>query len=109
MVTNGILRWAATRMASRRSSLQPQLLGSHSGYQVLINAPTTSTPALFSKAVETALSTPPDKPPKTFLLRGVFDCLCLFQILAIFVSFIGPKVAPTLEVPGMSVLSISRS
>src|SRR3989344_5829095 len=72
-------------------------------------APVTSYPFSLSKKAATLESTPPDIATKTFLLRGVFVCLCLFQILAIFVSFTGPKVAPALKVPGMSVLSISRS
>src|SRR3989338_3954878 len=72
---------AATRIASCLSSLF-----SHPSQQIICT-PVTSYPSFFNNKAATELSTPPDIATKTFILRGVFDCLCLFQILAIFVHF----------------------
>src|SRR3989344_6257607 len=72
--------------------------------QFFINTPVTSYPCSFNSAAATELSTPPDIATNTLGLRVVFNCLCLFQILAIFVSFTGPKVAPALKVSGKSII-----
>src|SRR3989344_5189675 len=64
-VKKGIPRRAATRMASRRSSLQ--LHSIQSGCQTFIKTPVTLYPSFFSMAAETELSTPPDMPTNTFL------------------------------------------
>src|SRR3989344_6556248 len=79
--------FAATLIASSLSFCHIQPLCMLKGCQGFINTPTTLNPCFLSNAAATELSTPPDMATKTFLLRGVFDCLCLFQILAIFVSF----------------------
>jgi len=57
------------RIASRRSAAHVH--GIPGGYHPLINTPVTCAPARFSKAADTAESTPPESPTKIFFLREV--------------------------------------
>ena len=66
-VINGIWRCAATRIASRLSVAHVQ--GIPGGYQPLMKTPVTRAPPRRRSAADTAESTPPESPTKTFFPR----------------------------------------
>src|SRR3990167_11003810 len=66
---NGIFKCAATRMAS---SLSTPAVHGYPSIAMRIKTPVTSYPSFFSKAAETAESTPPLSPTKTRRLVEVF-------------------------------------
>src|SRR3989344_1875595 len=78
-VRNGIFSLAATRIASRRSVAHVQ--GISGGYHPLIKTPVTSAPASFSKAADTAESTPPDSPTNI-----LFPCTFMIRLRSIFLE-----------------------
>src|SRR3990167_556996 len=66
---NGIFKCAATRMAS---SLSTPAVHGYPSIAMRIKTPVTTYPSFFSKAAETAESTPPESPTKTRPLVEVF-------------------------------------
>ena len=63
-------KWAATRIASLRSSRHVH--GKNGGCHTLMNTPVTSNSSFWRSAAATEESTPPERPTKTFVFFFVF-------------------------------------
>src|SRR5690606_17173559 len=68
-ISSAIAAFIASRLSSR------QLQGIHSGCHALMKTPVTSKPRSLRRAAETAESTPPESPTKTFFF--LFDVFLL--------------------------------